>query len=85
MKKKKLNHRGLRLNKNTVSSLESENVKGGTVASLFRDRAGNCYASVTTCPHETQPETACECPPPPTNFSDCGGNCACETNGMWSC
>ena len=29
MKKKKLNHRGLRLNKNTVSSLESENIKGG--------------------------------------------------------
>jgi hypothetical protein len=66
MKKKKLNHRGLRLNKNTVSSLESENVKGGTVASLFMDKGGNCYASVTTCPHETQLVATCGCPPPPT-------------------
>lgn len=60
MKKKKLNHNGLRLNKNIISSLDSESVKGGTNASIFYDVRGNCYKTVTTCPHYTaDPDSFC--------------------------
>lgn len=84
MKKKNLNHKELKLNKNTISNLKIGELKGGTIASIFQDPNGGCYASVTGCPNETL-EVTCDCPPPPTNFSDCGGNCGCETNGLWSC
>ncbi len=61
MKKQNLNQKGLqlKLNKDTISSLKAGDLKGGTNASIFKDRAGNCYVSVTTCPHYTQPYATC--------------------------
>ncbi|MEM6720033.1 MAG: hypothetical protein AAF611_11985 [Bacteroidota bacterium] len=89
MKKKNLQHNGLRLNRNTISNLRSEDLKGGTNASIFRDKNGNCFETVTGCPQFTiNPQTCadtCQDCPPDTLFSDCGGNCGCETNGLFSC
>lgn len=43
MKKKNLKHNGLKLNKNVVSNLETNSVKGGmTLVSCFADADTNC-------------------------------------------
>lgn len=68
MKKRNLNHSGLRLNKNVISTLESQNVMGGATNSCFLYVDTNCAETVgcnqtNTCP---QTNNGCQtngCPP----------------------
>ncbi|WP_298519708.1 hypothetical protein [uncultured Kordia sp.] len=85
---KKRNLKSLRLNKNTVSSLKSENVKGGATQSCFIDVDTNCAKSVgcnftvtcptNACPTDTCPTNTC---PPPTAFT-CILSISCPANGI---
>ena len=58
MKKKNFKHNGLKLNKKVVSSLSTEDLKGGTrgTFSNFVDADTNCGALTGTC------QTALGCP-----------------------
>ena len=68
MKKKNLKHNGLKLNKHSISSLESQNVMGGATNSCFIFVDTACANTVgcnftNTCP----PTNGCPtngCPPP---------------------
>jgi len=87
MKKKNLNHKGLQLNKNIISSLESQNVMGGATNSCFIDVDTNCAKTIgcnvtNTCPSDTCPPSA-TCPPPPT--ATCPSqfiSCSCPNLGI---
>ncbi|MCH2194520.1 hypothetical protein [Kordia sp.] len=75
MKKKNLSHKGLKLNKHNISSLESQNIMGGATNSCFIFVDTACANTVgcnytNTCP----PTNACtvNCP---TN------NCPPQTDG----
>ncbi|WP_298512415.1 hypothetical protein [uncultured Kordia sp.] len=89
MKKKNLNHQGLKLNKHSISSLASENVIGGATNScfIFVDTAcantvgcnftENCPPS-NGCPSNGCPTNNC---PPQTNL-DCPFSLSCPVNGI---
>ncbi|MFK7748017.1 MAG: class I lanthipeptide [Kordia sp.] len=80
MKKKRLNYKRLRLRKKTVSSLSTEQLKGGTRGTLsnFADADTNCGALTGTC------QTALGCPYtdqcPPTEI--CIPSISCEPVGI---
>lgn len=81
MKKKNLKHRGLSLNKNIVSKLSADNLKGGiriATFSCFADADTNCGAVTGTC------QTALGCPYTvdcePTEL--CIPSISCEPNGI---
>ncbi len=80
MKKKNLQHNGLKLNKNLVSNLSSDEVKGGgrRTFSCFADADTNCGAATGTC------QTALGCPYTngcaPTEL--CIPSISCEPEGI---
>ncbi|MEM6717868.1 MAG: hypothetical protein AAF611_01000 [Bacteroidota bacterium] len=79
MKKKNLNHKGLTLNKNIISSLESQNVTGGNTNSCLIDVDTNCAQTVgctftVNCPPQTNGCPTVQCPPSancPSQFISC--------------
>jgi hypothetical protein len=79
MKKKNFKHNGLKLNKNVISNLASENVKGGFTASCLADADTNCASDncgTLGCPTGGCPPTgAC-----PTN--GCPPSISCEPVGI---
>lgn len=81
MKKKNLNHKGLTLNKNVVSSLESGDVKGGRTKSCLADVDTNCATfncGTIGCPtNGCQTNNAC-----PTNPLICYPSISCEPQGI---
>jgi len=84
MKKKKLTRKGLQLNKNVISSLESGQVMGGATNSclIFVDTA--CAKTVgcnftNTCPQTNGcPTNGC----PPQTDIDCPFSLSCPVNGI---
>lgn len=78
MKKKNFKHNGLNLNKNVISSLGLENVKGGRTLSCFADADTNCGTPGTLgCPTVGCPPGSINCP---TN--GCPPSISCEPVGI---
>jgi len=91
MKKKNLSNNGLKLNKNTISSLESGNVTGGGTQSCFIDVNTGCAKSVgcnftNTCPTALTCATVCQqtCQPTCNNQTQvtCILSISCPDNGI---
>ena len=77
MKKKNLNHKGLKLGKSVISNLASENVKGGFTLSCLVDQDTNCGSpgSIVPCPSDT-------CPPPTDTCPSQFFSCSCPGLGI---
>ena len=79
MKKKNFKHNGLSLNKNIVSNLASENVKGGRTVSCLADIDTNCATfncGSNACPSAACPTNGC----PPT--ANCIPSISCQPVGI---
>jgi hypothetical protein len=78
MKKKNLNHSGLKLNKDVVSNLTLEDVKGGFTASCLQDANTNCATNNCTVPCPT----GGTCPPGSNNCPSQFISCSCPDLGI---
>jgi hypothetical protein len=87
MKKKNLNHKGLKLNKNVVSSLESRAVTGGATNSCFINVDTACAKTVgcnftNNCPQTNTCPPTNGCPPQTINCPSLFLSCSCPQMGI---